>query len=273
MAWWQAIVLGIVEGITEYLPVSSTGHLLLAQRAMGIPQTAASDAYAICIQAGAILAVLGLYARRVVQIIRGVLGRDEAGRRLAIALFVALLPLVPIAILEKQIKHSLFGLWQVTAAWLVGGIVILAVSRWLARRSDHRALELTAITWKLGLAIGVAQCVAVWPGTSRSMVTILAGVLVGLSLSAAVEFSFLLGGVTLTGATLLDARKHGAVMLQSYGVPDMLLGFLVAAVCAAIAIQWMVAYLTRHGMDVFGYYRIGLSLVVAALILMGVLVP
>ena len=277
MEWWQALVLGIVEGLTEYLPVSSTGHLLLAQRLMGIEQSELSDAFAICIQAGAIAAVLGLYFRRVRQMAMGALGRDPAGFRLALAIGVAFLPAAVIGLLfEKPIKRYLFGaefgLWPVVAAWFAGGMAILAVAWWRRKNnSSSGGLPLESLTWKLALIVGVAQCVAMWPGVSRSLVTIVGGVLVGLSLPAAVEFSFLLGVVTLTAATAYDALKHGADMLAEYGPGALAAGFVAAWLSAVLAVRWMVAYLNAHGMAIFGYYRVVLAVVVAFLLISGML--
>lgn len=280
MEWWQAIILGIVEGLTEYLPVSSTGHLILAQRAMGIQNSEAANAYAIAIQGGAILAVLTLYRDRLGQMARGLLGGDANGRRLFWALFAALLPLAVIVPADKLIEDHLFGLWPVTAAWFIGGVAILLVDGWRKRRAAGAGcdsssaaatpgpgLELSDITWRMGLIIGACQLIAVWPGTSRSLVTIVAGVLVGLRLAAAVEFSFLLGVATLGGATLLKAVKDGEVMVQSYGLAAILLGAAFAFVSAVIAVKWMVAYLNRHGLAIFGWYRVGLAVIVAVLIL------
>lgn len=273
MNWWQALILGIVEGLTEYLPVSSTGHLILAQRAMGLSGEAA-DAYAICIQAGAIVAVLGLYFQRVKQGLRGLAGKDPAGLRLVINLLAGFVPAAVIGLaLNDLIKEYLFGIWPVVAAWFVGGVAILVVSRWKNRRGHdaHEGKTLDELTWKLALVIGVGQCVAMWPGVSRSLITIVFGMIVGLRLAAAVEFSFLLGVVTLGAATCYDALKHGKEMLHSYGPMEMALGALAAFVSAVIAVRWMVAYLNKHGMAVFGYYRIALAVVVAALVATGVL--
>jgi len=273
MEWWQAVVLGLVEGITEYLPVSSTGHLILAERLLGIPPGEAADAYAICIQGGAILAVVGLYFRRMVQMLRGLLGLDPQGRRLLGHLAVGVAPAVVFGLLlERHIKALLFGLWPVTAAWLVGGVAILAVARWLrtARPDAGVGTTLEAMTWKVALGVGLAQCLAMWPGTSRSLVTILAGVLLGLSLEAAVELSFLLGVVVLTGAAGKDAVAHGAVIVSELGVGSALLGVAVAAVSAAAAVAFLVAYLRRHSLAVFGWYRIALALGTAGLLVAGV---
>lgn len=278
MDWWKALILGIVEGLTEYLPVSSTGHLLLTQRALGIAQSASADAFAICIQAGAIVAVLGLYFSRVRQMVLGVVGKDPEGLKMATNVIAAFLPAAFIGLLlEKPIKKYLFGgeawgLWPIVAAWFVGGIAILLVSWWQASRQEktHQSgLSLESLTWKMAVVVGLIQCIAMWPGVSRSLVTIVGGVLVGLSLSAAVEFSFLLGLLTLSAATVYDGLKYGKEMVQSFGLFALFVGFLGAWVSAVLAVKWMVAYLKKHGMQIFGYYRIALGLVVTVLILGG----
>ena len=266
----QALILGLVEGITEYLPVSSTGHLLLAQRLLGIPSSTAADAFAISIQGGAILAVLGLYRARVASMIRGVFGGDETGRRLALNLLAAFVPAAVLGlILEKVIKKYLFGgnewgLWPVVAAWFVGGVAILAVS-WHRKKKGETpgtGLSLDQLTLRMAVIVGVAQCLAMWPGVSRSLITIVGAVLVGLSLPAAVELSFLLGVVTLSAATAKDALDNGSVMLAAYGPVPLLIGFVAAWASAVLAVRWMVGYLTRHGMEIFGWYRVLLALVV-----------
>jgi len=274
MTWLEALILGVVEGITEYLPVSSTGHLLLAQRALGIEKTGAADAFAICIQAGAIVAVLGLYFRRVGQMARGMLGRNPEGLRLAMGVLCAFAPAAVLALLlEKPIKAHLFGLWPVVAAWFVGGVAILVVSYLRRRGGSSPGCPLESLTWRMAVIIGFAQCLAMWPGVSRSLVTIVGGVLVGLSLPAAVEFSFLLGVVTLGAATAYDALKHGSEMLALYGPLPLAVGFLSAWLSAVLAVKWMVGYLQRHGMQIFGWYRIAIALVVAGLLLAGLLTP
>ena len=272
---FQALILGLVEGLTEYLPVSSTGHLLLAQRLMGIDSSTASDAFAICIQAGAILAVLGIYRQRVAQMVMGAVGRNEAGQRLLINLLSAFVPAAVLGLLlEKPIKKYLFGgdewgLWPVVAAWFAGGMAILVVS--LARRrrgtSPTTGFDLEHLTVRMALIVGLAQCIAMWPGVSRSLITIVGGVLVGLSLPAAVELSFLLGVITLTAATAYDALKHGPEMLATYGATPLLIGFGAAWLSAVLAVKWMVGYLKTHGMEIFGWYRVALAVVVAAWLL------
>lgn len=276
MNWWQSIVLGVVEGLTEFLPVSSTGHLLLAQRAMGIPASEAATAYAICIQAGAIVAVLGVYLRRLRQMAQGVLGMHPEGRRLS---GLTLLAFVPAAVIgktfDKRIEALLFGLWPVVAAWLVGGLAILLVTAIHRRRtaSLDAGIGLDGLTPRMALFIGLSQCLAMWPGTSRSLVTIVAGLLMGLSMSAAVEFSFLLGLITLGAASGYKLVKSGGVMIAAYGPGQLALGFIVAAVSAFAAVRWMVNWLRRHDLSVFGWYRVALALVVASLLAMNMLAP
>ncbi len=272
---FQAFILGLVEGITEYLPVSSTGHLLLAQRLLGIPSSTASDAFAISIQGGAILAVLGLYRARVAGMVRGLLGQDETGKRLALNLIAAFVPAAVLGLLlEKIIKKYLFageawGLWPVVAAWFVGGIAILSVSWWRKGKGDspRAGLSLEQLTLRMAVIVGVAQCLAMWPGVSRSLITIVGGVLVGLSLPAAVELSFLLGVVTLSAATAKDAWDNGAEMLAAYGPVPLAIGFFAAWVSAVLAVRWMVGYLNRHGMEIFGWYRVLLAIAVTAWLL------
>jgi len=271
----QALILGIVEGITEYLPVSSTGHLLFTQRLMGIPPGEASDAFAICIQAGAIVAVLGLYRVRVASMIGGMLGRDQEGRRLAFNLIAAFIPAAILGLLlEKLIKKYLFGhewgLWPIVTAWFVGGAAILIVSFLRRRRGamPTTGLNIGQITIRMAVLVGVAQCLAMWPGISRSLVTIVGGVLVGLSLPAAVEFSFLLGVITLSAATAKDAVSHGAEMLAVYDITSLLIGFAAAWLSAVLAVKWMVGFLKSHGMEIFGWYRVVLAIVAAAWLLL-----
>jgi undecaprenyl-diphosphatase len=276
MEWWQALVLGLVEGLTEYLPVSSTGHLILAQRALGLANDEAAKAFAICIQAGAIAAVVALYRRRCASMFAGLAGGDPRGRRLVGLLLVAFAPAALCGIaLEDRIDRHLFGLWPVIAAWLVGGLAILWVEA-RRRRSAPRdplasggADRVAEMAWGSALVIGLFQCLALWPGTSRSLVTIAGGVLAGLSLAAAVEFSLLLGLITLFAATAHKARGHGAVMLEQYGAFTIALGFACAALSAFVSVRWMVGYLQRRGLALFGWYRIVLALVVAACVLWG----
>jgi undecaprenyl-diphosphatase len=280
MEWWQALILGLVEGLTEYLPVSSTGHLLLAQRALGIESSPQANAYAICIQAGAIMAVLGLYRERVRSVAAGILhpsstAKEHAeGQHLGVAILVAFLPAAVIGLLfDQAIEDELFGLEPILLAWLVGGIAILCVSFWFRRMGGRERAaanpknDLFHITFRAAFIIGLLQCVAMWPGTSRSLMTIVGGLLVGLQMTAAVEFSFLLGLVTLGAATAYKALSFGPLLLDAYGWPALLLGFLAAWISAALSVHWMVGWLKNHGLAIFGWYRIALA-VCAFLILL-----
>jgi len=295
LTWWQAAILGLVEGITEYLPISSTGHLILASALMGLDQTpqqkAAVDAFNIVIQGGAILAVLGLYRERVAGMIRGALGRDPAGRKLAIHIIIAFLPAAILGpILNDKIEQWLFSPGPVIAALTLGGVFMIWLDRWRLRhmREDEKRhqetgdtshiegrLELEDLTPLKALVIGLLQTIAMWPGTSRSMMTIVGGVLVGLRPSRAAEFSFLLGLPTLGGAcayTLFKdvTRDDGASLFDVIGWQPAVIGLAFATISAALAVKWLVGYLNKHGLALFGYYRIVLSLVLVAMIGAGI---
>ncbi len=272
MAWWQAVVLGVVEGITEYLPVSSTAHLLLTQRALGIEASEAANAFAVCVQAGAIVAVLGVFLPRVRSMVAGLAGRDAAGKALAVNVIAGFVPAAVLGkLFDKAIEQRLFGLRPVVAAWIVGGLGIFALQRWRSTRGPGRSLE--TLTVRDAGIIGLAQCLAMWPGTSRSLATLAAALLLGLSMEAALEYSFLLGLVTLGAATAYKLLKSGGVMLAEYGPGTLALGFAAAALSAVVAVRWMLAYLRRHGLAIFGVYRVLLGLVVAALLAAGTLHP
>jgi undecaprenyl-diphosphatase len=287
MQWWHGLVLGVVEGITEYLPVSSTGHLILASALMGLdqdPQTkTAVDAFNIVIQGGAILAVLGLYRVRVLQMIRGLLGKDEGGRRLAINIIIAFMPAAVLGVLLADlIEEMLFYPIPVLSALAMGGIYMILLDRYKIapmRREDSSADEeheqdLLNLSWKSALVIGFMQCIAMWPGTSRSMMTITAGVLVGLRPRQAAEFSFLLGLPTLGGACVYKLYKNlqgdGPNMFEVIGWVPIVVGIVAATISAVIAVSWLVGFLNRHGLALFGYYRLVLCAVLGTMIVMGI---
>lgn len=286
MHWLDAIILGLVEGITEYLPVSSTGHLILASALLGLDEPAevkrATDAFNVVMQGGAILAVLGLYRARCFQMVRGLLGRDAAGRRLFINLVIAFLPAAVLGLLlDDWIEARLFYAVPVLMALALGGVYMMLVDRWRARRREEEgepARQITDLTWKQALMIGLFQVVAMWPGTSRSMMTITGGVFAGLRPREAAEFSFLLGLPTLGGACVYKLVKNLAEshaegrpnLFETLGWFPVLLGMAVATVSAALAVKWLVSFLTRHGLTPFGWYRIGLAVVLGGLIAGGV---
>ena len=270
---FDAVVLGIVEGITEYLPISSTGHLLVTARILDLPTSgAAGDAvksYEIAIQFGAILAVLALYRHRVWTMVEGLVGKSDDGRRLLIAVAIAFVPAAVVGVVsEKAVKDVLFGTWPVVVAWTVGGVIVIVLSR-MGKLGPRGGRSLTEITRRDALIIGGAQVLALWPGTSRSLVTIVAALLIGISMEAAVEFSFLLGFVTLSAATLYETAKDGKLMLDTFGLGTPLLGLAVAFVFAALAIKWMVGYLSHHDLAIFGWYRIAVSVLVIVLVATG----
>ncbi len=270
----KAAALGVVEGITEFLPISSTGHLLYAERLMHVGDKKstkdAADTYTIVIQLGAILAVVVLFWSRIVEIFQGLLGRSEEGRRLLVVLIIAFIPAAVFGLLlETKIKEHLLEPWPVAGAWLVGGAAILVIGARLHRRGATAGHAIEAITNRDALIIGFAQALALWPGTSRSFVTILAALILGYSLIAAVEFSFILGLVTLGAATLKDLASNGKQLTDVYGVVNPAIGFVVAFVFAAVAIKWMITYLQRHSFDIFGWYRLVVGVAAVGLILAG----
>jgi len=272
----QAVVLGIVEGITEYLPISSTGHLLIAGRLMGLGTSsadkAATDTFTVVIQLGAIMAVLGLYRSRLTLMVQGVVGRSNEGRRVLLALMAAFVPAAFIGkLLGDTIKDTLLAPGPVVAAWAVGGVVILVFVRFIQPGLAVMTRSITDISIRQAVIIGTAQVAALWPGTSRSLVTILAALLVGMSLEAAVEFSFLLGLGTLGAATVLELVQNGDVLIDKFGWVAPIIGIVTAGISAWISVRWMVGYLQRKPLTIFGWYRIGAAIVAGGLMIGGVI--
>ena len=256
-----AVILGIVEGITEYLPVSSTGHLILVSRLLGL-EGEGVDAFAVVIQLGAILAVVVQYRRLLWQRTTGLV----KGERASIALLVALvLGFVPTALaglfLRKAIKAVLFGAKPVAIALVVGGIVMIVVEALRAKKQDQGLDGLEHVTPWRAFVIGLGQCVSMWPGSSRSMCTIVAGQLTGLSTATAAEFSFLLGLPTLGAATLYEAYKSRAALVGVGGL-NLAIGLVVSFLVAWAVIAGFIAYLKKRGLAPFGVYRILLGVVV-----------
>jgi undecaprenyl-diphosphatase len=295
----DAVVLGVVEGVTEFLPISSTGHLIIANRVLGlesdvqltdktggplwyrkpspkypdgVPLTIklAADTYAVIIQVGAIAAVMLLYWRQVLAMFIGLFGRSSAGFRLLRNVLLAFLPVAVVGLLVHDfIDRYLFSVWAVIAAQIMGALLMLWAERWRRLNSGigFSKGEPANLSAKKSIGIGFAQCLALWPGTSRSMVTIVGGYLAGLSAAKAAEFSFLVGLPTLAGAAVYKAARSGPAMIQVFGLTDVLLGAGVAAISALIAVKFLVHFITRHGLAVFAYYRLLLAL---ALILFSV---
>ena len=291
----DAIILGVVEGVTEFLPISSTGHLIIATRLLhlesekplssrdgqplwhkppspkypaGIPLTLklAADTYTVVIQFGAIAAVALLYWTPLISMLRGLLGRDPAGLRLFISIMIAFIPTVIVGLLAHDwINAHLFSVGAVIIAQVAGAVLMLYAEFWRRRRAvlTPARSDFADLTPRAAAGIGALQCVAMWPGTSRSMTTIVGGYFAGLDPRRAAEFSFLLGFVTLTAAAVFKSYKSGAAMIQVFGWSHVLLGALVAAVTAAVCVKFLVHWLTRHGLAAFAYYRLVLAAALA----------
>ena len=292
----DAIILGAVEGVTEYLPISSTGHLIIANHALGLdsdkplttpsgetlwlePPTAdnadgtpltpkvAADTYTILVQFGAIAAVALLYWRQLISIFNGLLGRDPSGLRLLRNLLLAVLPAaVAGLLLHDWIDKYLFSVAAVIAAQVAGAFLIFWAENYRKNRNlaTPRLVGKTELNAREAINIGLLQCAALWPGTSRSMMTIIGGYIAGLDPRRSAEFSFLLGLVTLSAATAFKSYKSGGAMIEVFGWPNVLIGCVVAAVTAALAVRFLVGWLSRHGMIVFAYYRLAFAAVLAA---------
>jgi undecaprenyl-diphosphatase len=264
-----AVLLGVVEGLTEYLPVSSTGHLALAGHILGLPDDAASSSFEIVIQLGAILAVVVHYRALLADRIRGLFTRDTVSIRLLVALAVAFAPAAVVGLaLRKTIKEHLFKPVPIAAALIVGGVVMIVLERALSRRARPPLYGLENVTARRALAIGLGQCVSLWPGSSRSMCTIIAAQLTGLSTATAAEFSFLLALPTLGAATLYEAYKAREVLMAHGGGVNLAVGLVVSFFVAWAVIATFLLYLRTRGLEPFGWYRIAVG-AIALWILLG----
>jgi undecaprenyl-diphosphatase len=301
-----AVLLGIVEGLTEYLPVSSTGHLVLAGHVLGLPDDdPATSSFEIVVQLGAILAVVVHYRTLLAERLRGLFSGDPAAARLLAAIAIAFAPAAAAGLLfRKAIKAHLFGPLPVALALAIGGAAMIAVERFLRGRKqtavappqgradamggvsgpppvhprpahalDGASAAPAAARSKLGegldqvtparaLAIGLGQCLSLWPGASRAMCTIVAGQLSGLTTATAAEFSFLLALPTLGAATLFEASKARHTLAVSVGGLSMAIGLVVSFLVAWGVIATFLKYLRTRGLEPFGWYRIALGVVV-----------
>ncbi len=275
----RALVTGTVEGITEYLPVSSTGHMIISDRLLGVsndPHVTVSgltdrkgraislervaDDYIVIIQIGAILAVFVAFFDRIRTLLIGLCRGERRSVDLATAIVVAFLPAAVLGFLFKDaITAYLFSVEVVAAALLVGGLVILVAEHLLPKKSSESADEVAAIGWRAALTVGLCQCFALIPGTSRSLATILGGRVAGLSHAAATEFSFLVGLLTLSAASIYKMWALGPALTQVYPAGPASVGLLVAAVTAFVSVKWLVGYVSRNGLSVFAWYRIALG--------------
>ncbi len=255
----KGFFLGIVEGITEFIPVSSTGHLILAGNIMGFGDEKAK-VFEVFIQLGAILSVVWLYRGKVFSVIRGLPDNREA-RFFAINIMIAFLPAAFMGLLaHKAIKAYLFNPITVAAALIAGGFAILVIER-----IDHRShvKDVDTIGLKQAIGVGVAQCLALFPGISRSGATIMGGLLIGFDRLVAVEFSFFLAIPTMFAATIYDliSSLHSLSVLD---VPLFVIGFVTSFFSALFVIKSFLRYVSRHDFSGFAYYRIAFGLLVLA---------
>ena len=266
---WDAIVLGLVEGVTEFLPISSTGHLIVTQRLLGLEAGDANNVFAIGIQMGAITAILVLYWRRLLDAARTVARPVADGPNLLWQIAVAALPAIVVGLLaDDWIEAHLFSPAVVAATMIAGGFVLLALERWLRTRT-HVTRELGAMPYAIALGIGICQCLALVPGTSRSGVTIAAGLLLGLSRTSAAEFSFLVGLPILYGASLYKLGSHLDVLAGDALMP-FVAGSLAAFVSACIVVVPFVRFLRTHTFVPFAWYRLVAGAALAVLCWRGV---
>ncbi len=253
----SALILGIVEGLTEFLPVSSTGHLIIVGSLLDF-NDAKGKVFEIAIQFAAILAVVWVYRERLGRAVAG-LGSEPAARRFALNILVAFLPAAVLGVLFiKEINAYLFNPLVVASTFILGGLLILWAER---RKHVIRVTEVDGMSWRDALKVGFAQTLAMVPGTSRSGATIIGGLFFGLSRKTATEFSFFLAIPTMLGATVYDLYKHWALFSAS-DLPLFLVGGVASFVSALIAVRGLLRYISGHDFTVFAWYRIAFGLLV-----------
>lgn len=261
----KAAIMGIVEGLTEFLPVSSTGHLILTEGLLkpGVDENV-MHAFEVAIQPGAILAILIVYWQLITRTL-GTLGSSPISRRLVANILIGFLPAAAIGFaIHKQITKYLFNGPVVAGAFIVGGLIILLVES----RKDRapRVTDINQLTAVDALKVGVCQCFGMIPGTSRSGATIIGGLLVGLSRPVATEFSFFLAIPTLIGASVLEVFKvrHELAAGASEYLPMFAIGFVVSFLAAWVCVRWLLRYVATHTFIPFAWYRIAFGIVVLA---------
>lgn len=261
---FEALILGIVEGLTEFLPVSSTGHIILAAELLHF-EGPPGKVFEIVIQLGAILAVCFLYRQKLWTTGLGVLRRERPALRFATAIVVAFLPAAVIGVAaHKYIKTVLFSPWVVAVALIVGGIAILLIERFAQR---PRMKTVDEIDLKTALLIGLCQCLAMVPGVSRAGSTIMGARVFRVDRAAATEFSFFLAIPTMIGASVYDLYKNWSVLSWDHGAV-IALGFVVAFISAAVVVGAFVRFISRHGFAIFAWYRIVVGALALAFLLL-----
>jgi len=253
----NAFILGVVEGLTEFLPISSTGHLILVSDWMGVNDEK-GKVFEIVIQLGAILAVVWEYRARFARAFSG-LASDRTQQRFATNLAVAFLPAAIVGLaFQSQIKKYLFNPVSVAIALVVGALVIFAVERWYKRHGAPRVTSVDSMTWSDALKVGIAQCFSLIPGTSRSGATIIGGMVIGLSRQVATEFSFFLAVPIMFAATGYQVLKYRALFTREDAAP-FAVGFVVSFVFALLAVKGLIRYVAHHDFNAFAWYRIVLG--------------
>lgn len=251
----QTIILGIIEGITEFLPISSTAHLIVSRYLLGIHASEFLNFFIIFIQLGAISAVPILYYKRLISSIN-----------IYLYLITSFIPAVIFGLLLDDLMESIFeGYWFIAVSWILGGIVLIKIENWIKESSNDN--EITNITYPQSFKIGLYQCLAMIPGVSRSGATIIGGRISGLNSKSAIEYSFLLGIPTILGANakkILDYKDHIQEYLLGEYSYQLYLGYIISFLVALLTIKWMVGIVHNYGFKYFGYYRviIGISLLI-----------
>jgi undecaprenyl-diphosphatase len=264
MPIWQVILLGLVEGLTEFIPVSSTGHLLLGGYFLGFESP--GKTFEVLIQLGAILAILTIYFHKLLRILFA-LPSDPRSRRFVLAVLVAFLPAAIIgAAAHKFIKEFLFNPWVVSVALVVGGMVLLAVDKMRLEPRYHDAMDFSL---PMAFKIGCLQCLAMIPGVSRSGATIVGALLLGADKRAATEFSFFLAMPTMVGAFAFDLYKNWA-QLTPEDVKAIAIGFAVSFAAGAFVVRYLLDFVSRHGFSLFAWWRIAVGgMALGALVVLG----
>jgi undecaprenyl-diphosphatase len=262
--FFKALILGIVEGLTEFLPVSSTGHLILVGDLIGF-NDAKAQVFDIVIQAGAILAVCWEYRTRLSETFVGIM-TDRRAQKFTLNLLIAFLPLAIFGLIfKKVIESALFRPVPVAMAFIVGGIIILIAERWYQRRVASGGVKLIEniddLTWRDALKLGLAQCAALIPGTSRSGATIIGGLFFGLSRKCVTEFTFFLAIPTLFAATFYKLW-HDRALLSVADIPLFTVGTVAAFVSAFVVVRWLIRYVSTHDFTIFAWYRIVFGVIV-----------
>ena len=260
---WKTVLIGVVEGLTEFLPVSSTGHIILAEELLRF-EGPPGKVFEIVIQLGSIFAVVFLYRAKIWATVIGVTRRKQPAVRFAAAVVVAFLPAAVVGVAaHKYIKSVLFSPWVVAIALIVGGIVILVIEHF-AQRPHIKSVDDVGL--KTALFIGVCQCLAMVPGVSRSGATIMGARVFRVDRATAAEFSFFLAMPTMIGATVYDLYKNWSTLNWNGGVL-IAIGFVAAFISALLVVGAFVRFISRHGFAVFAWYRIAIGTVALAVLL------